>query len=83
MKVTVHRIKKCILCQKTEEFLLQNSINHEVIIHNSLDYEEIFSKTKWYQFPIIFIDDKFIGGYFELVEKYNIGKINNIFESEF
>jgi glutaredoxin len=80
----VFGLSYCIFCKKTIEFLQKNNISHKYYLID--DYKEIFMTNfvkleKEYQslninslhntVPIIFYKKKFIGGYTDLIGKFN------------
>lgn len=76
IKVQIYSKKTCSYCQKAKELLNENNIKFEEIEINDKNkdkiYKEIDFKTNDYRsVPIIFINDKFIGGYTEL-KKYKL-----------
>jgi glutaredoxin 3 len=65
----------CPYCDKAKAFLTEKCINYKVEVLNNSNKEQIYKKldsvtNKYRYFPMIFHNDKFIGGYTEL-EKYN------------
>jgi glutaredoxin len=65
----------CPYCDKAKALLTEKGINYKVEVLNNSNKEQIYKKldsltNNYRYFPMIFYNDKFIGGYTEL-KKYN------------
>jgi len=63
----------CPYCINAETFLNSNNIKYEKLDytqHRDLD-SEITTRTGHRTYPKIYLDGKFIGGYTDLIKKYN------------
>jgi len=71
MKVLIYSKEDCPYCVKAKLFLQSNNINYEEKVVGqdltSEEYREIVGSTHK-TVPGIFFDEKFIGGYSELLE---------------
>lgn len=70
MKVKSYVLSYCPYCHAAENLLKSKGIEFEEIICDD-NKEEIKEKNNYETFPQIFIDDKLIGGYSELVKYLN------------
>lgn len=93
-KWTIYTKLNCVYCSKVKE-LLENEkyitiINCDNWLKNN-EEREIFlndikniTECEWKTFPIVFIDDKFIGGYNETVNYIGeIKKVNFVITDDF
>ncbi len=80
----VFGLSYCVFCKKTVEFLQKNNISHKYYLID--DFKEIFFKNfiklaenyknlninpSHNTVPVIFYKNKFIGGYTDLINKFN------------
>ena len=84
--IKVHSLYNCLYCDKAKEFLRSKNINFEEIKYDkSEDTDSIMylvELTNCTSFPQIFVDDVFIGGYFELLNyEFDDGQVS--FEEKF
>lgn len=75
--IIIHSLKDCYYCEKAKEFLKEIEQDYTEIHYdkNSEDYkervDELLKVTNYNKFPQIFIDEEFIGGYQDLVERFD------------
>ena len=75
--VEIYTLDYCPYCQKAKLFLNQNNVNFKEICCEDNEEEmrklltEKFSLSSPATFPQIIIDGKRIGGYSDMIEKYN------------
>ncbi|MFZ5628005.1 MAG: glutaredoxin [Spirochaetota bacterium] len=76
-QVTIYSKDYCPYCVRAKEFFAKKQINfHEIDVEKDpAAYEELKRKTNHMTVPQIFIGDKFIGGYTDLVAKFQRGEI--------
>ena len=73
MVIKIYSKNGCLWCTKAKEFLTKQNIAFEEINISSNVHEYSIEKTKLIEntgqktFPYVFIDDKFIGGFNELL----------------
>lgn len=71
MRVVIHSLKDCYYCDKAKDYLDWAGINYIEIKYEKFERERIdqlIAETDCTKFPQIFIDEKFIGGYQELIQ---------------
>ena len=68
-KVKIYSTRYCSYCKAAKSLLKKMNITFEEIdlTGNYQELENLRSKTTWQTVPQIFIEDKFIGGYKELL----------------
>lgn len=76
-KVTIYSKNYCPYCVRAKEFFAKKQIGfHEINVEkDAAGYEELKNRTHHMTVPQIFIDDKFIGGYTDLIAKVNRGEL--------
>ena len=80
-QVEIYTLDYCPYCQKAKFFLKEHKINFKEISCDDNEEEKRTELTQKYNlpnlatFPQIIIDGKNIGGYSDLIEKYNQGQI--------
>ena len=71
-KVVIYTSNYCSFCESAKRFFEQKNWDYQEI--NLSDKpelrQELSEKHSWRTVPMIFIDDKFIGGFTDLVKKY-------------
>jgi len=69
-KILIYEKTSCPYCRKAKEFFTQKKIVFEVIDveQNRPVFEKLMKTHNWDTVPMIFIDDKLIGGYSDLME---------------
>ena len=72
MKIKIYTLSTCLYCLLSKDFLNHKKIAFDEIKleENSDLFEELKVSLNYSQVPIIFIDDKFIGGYRELIHYF-------------
>ena len=80
LKVTIYTTQYCPHCHRAKALLEQKNIPFEEIdlTNDQKTRDEIQEKTGWMTVPIIFIDDKFIGGADDLYALDAAGKLGEI-----
>jgi glutaredoxin 3 len=84
MSVVIHTKSGCPYCDKAKVFFAEYSIPYEEVFYDptSEDYEvlknELIDKTCHRTFPQIFIGDKFLGGYTELLNAHSTLKLHDM-----
>ena len=74
--VDIYIIKSCPWSKRAIRMLNRSKIRHYIhTINNDEDYESLKSKTNFSTFPQIFVNNKFIGGYDNLVEIIKLNKL--------
>ena len=80
-QVEIYTLDYCPYCQKAKIFLLGHKVNFKEISCDGDEEQKRVELTEKYHlsslatFPQIIIDGKNIGGYSDLIEKYNSGQI--------
>ncbi len=79
-KVEIYTLSNCPYCVMAKNLLNAKKIPYTEynIDNNEQKKEELYQKTKQTTVPFIFINDQFIGGYTDLKELDNTGKLNEI-----
>lgn len=84
MVIVVYSKITCGFCKKAKDFLNEHDIPFTEFLLNESDTNYIqqrdhyFNKFKWKSFPMITVGNTFIGGYTELVHKYNTTELHDI-----
>ena len=79
--VEIYTLDYCPYCQKAKYFLKDHGVEYTEISCDDNEEEKREELTKKYNlkslatFPQIIIDGKNIGGYSDMIEKYNSGEI--------
>ena len=81
MSIIIHCKENCIFCVKTKDFLDSLLLDYIIISYDDPNTyltmkDKLIEKTGYKQFPQIFIDDKFIGGYNDLIHIYNTNQLH-------
>ncbi len=82
-RIVVHSKDNCIFCDKTKEFLDFHTLDYVIINYNNpITYKDMKNKliteTNYTQFPQIFINERFIGGYKDLINLYETTKLHDL-----
>lgn len=77
MKVLIYSKQYCPYCVRAKDFFKQKGIAFkEVDLTDDFEsLERLKNKTNHLTVPQIFIDDVFIGGYTDLIRKFDNGEI--------
>lgn len=77
MKVQIYTTQFCPYCVQAKAFFKQkNIVFDEIDLTGKWDeLEALKTRTQFRTVPQIFIDDVFIGGYTDLVDKYKKGEV--------
>ena len=84
MTIVIYSKKTCGYCKRAKDFLLSKNIpytefvlsEHDVDYIKSRDY--YFNKFNCNTFPMITVGNIFIGGFSDLVHKYNTLELYNV-----
>ena len=70
--ITIYSKTGCEYCELAKQFLTERLIEYTEIDMTDKDASDLKDRTRQKTFPFIFDDDdeKFIGGYFELLDMY-------------
>lgn len=76
-KVVIYSKQPCPYCVRAKAFLKEKGIPFvEIDLSNNFDEIEALKKrTNHMTMPQIFVDDMFVGGYTELVSKFQSGEL--------
>ena len=76
-KILIYSKKLCPYCVRAKEFLRQKNIAFQEIdlTENVEELEKLKKKTGHMTVPQIFVDDLFIGGYTDLITKFDSGEL--------
>jgi glutaredoxin 3 len=82
----IYTKKDCVYCEAAKTLLKQNGLSFIDINVNDLNKSDIYklidaSTNSYRYFPIIFKDNRFIGGYNELNEFFEENDINELMKS--
>ena len=76
-QIIVYVTDYCPYCHAAIELLKKRNLSHQVVdVSDPAKKMALKAKTGWQTVPQIFIDDKLIGGYQELVALDRAGKLN-------
>lgn len=69
MNIIIYTTTTCIYCNLTKKILEEKKLKYkEINLENNLDlFKDLIKKTNHKTVPQIFINDKFIGGYTDLL----------------
>lgn len=76
MSIVIHSLIHCKYCDQSKEFLTSinipfNTIYYDKSADNYMERKDkLISQTNCLTFPQIFINDKFLGGYQDLMHSY-------------
>ena len=75
--VEIFILPDCPWSSRAIRMLRTLQIQHEIkVIENDNDFDSLHKRTNYSNFPQIFIDEKFIGGYSELAELHASGQLS-------
>ncbi len=76
-KVEIYTTKFCPYCVQAKEFFRQKGIAfQEIDLTGKWDeLEALKERTQFRTVPQIFVNDVFVGGYTDLVDKYKSGEV--------
>jgi glutaredoxin 3 len=86
--IIIHCKVNCPFCDKAINFLSFHKLPYQKISYDpsSVDYQQrknsLINVTHHYSFPQIFIGKQFIGGYSDLIDKYNNLSLHDILLEE-
>lgn len=79
---TIKMIKKnpCPYCDRAKTFLDNKGFTYEVVdlTNNHAELEKLKEQTGWKTVPMIFINDKLVGGYTDLKTLEDEGKLDSL-----
>ncbi len=79
---TIKMIKKnpCPYCDRAKTFLDNKGFKYEVVdlTNNHDELEKLKQQTGWKTVPMIFINDKLVGGYTDLKTLEDEGKLDSL-----
>lgn len=68
----VYSKKFCKECNLAKELLLRKGADFQVFMLTDKQYKKVKERTGQYDYPFVYVDDKFLGGYDELVDYLSI-----------
>lgn len=76
-KVIIYLTENCPFCVRAKIFFTDRGIDFEAIdlTHKPKELKELKDRTHWRTVPQIFINDTFIGGYSDLVQWNEDGRL--------
>lgn len=75
--VTLYTTSACPYCHAAKALLDQKGIAfREIDVSDDAEFDALIRRTGWKTVPQIFIDEKMIGGFRELVELEGEGKLD-------
>lgn len=76
-KVLIYSKKLCPYCVQAKEFFRQKNVAFQEIdlTDNFEELEKLKKKTGHMTVPQIFVDDVFVGGYTDLIAKFDSGEL--------
>lgn len=79
-KVTVCTQDRCPYCTQLKLFLKRLNIPFDEInlTNRPEDFKALKDETSFYTLPQVFADDDFLGGYDNIIELHQMGKLNRI-----
>jgi len=79
-KILIYEKTSCPYCRKAKEFFTQKKVEFEAVDveQNRPVVEELMKKHDWDTVPMIFVNEKFIGGFSDLVELDKKGLLNKL-----
>lgn len=86
MNIVIHTKTGCIFCDRAKRWLNVHGFEYQIILHdNDIERHQFYKScgSAVYSVPQIFIDDKRIGGYTELLNSGIEHKNQISFDSEF
>lgn len=76
-KIVIYSANNCPYCRKAKNYLDQNGFTYnEIDLTGNYDkIDELKQSTGHKTIPLIFVDDQFIGGYTDMIEKISSGEL--------
>ena len=77
MKILIYSKPDCFYCQKSKDYLNKCNRDFSIITIDpkkssyTIERDALFYKYNQKSFPLILVNDKFIGGYTELIAQIN------------
>ena len=79
-RVVIYVGNYCGYCESAKRFLKQKNIPFTTVDLSDDDElrEKLSKEHNWRTIPMIFIDDRFIGGYTEMLQSYDKGDLDTL-----
>lgn len=80
-KILIYTMKYCPYCEQAKRFFKQKGYAFDeklVAEDDDAEWDRLEKLTGYSTMPQIFINDQFIGGYNDLIQKDNEGKIDSL-----
>ncbi len=76
-KIIIYSANNCPYCRKAKNYLEQNGFQYQEIdlSHDYDKIDELKKSTGHRTIPLIFVNDVFVGGYTDMIEKINSGDL--------
>ncbi len=76
-KIKIYSTRSCPYCVKAKSYFTERELKYEEIdlTDKPAEIEELKNSTGHRTVPQIFVDDKFIGGYSDMMEKIESGEL--------
>ena len=69
----------CLFCKQVEELFNENGIRHKTVLITELDRQnELAASAGAKSFPLVFRDDKFVGGFTHVVHLHALGRLKEL-----
>jgi len=69
----------CLFCKQVEELFTENGIRHKTVLITELDRQnELAASAGAKSFPLVFRDDKFVGGFTHVVHLHALGRLKEL-----
>lgn len=75
--IIIYSANNCPYCRKAKNYLEQNGFEYKEIdlTHDLSKIDELKKSTGHRTIPLIFVNDQFVGGYSDMIEKVNTGDL--------
>lgn len=75
--IKIYSTKSCPYCVRAKSYLTENGFDYdEVDLTNKFsEIDEIKRKTGHRTVPLIFVNDRFVGGYTDMISKIEAGEL--------
>lgn len=77
-KIKIYSTKSCPYCVAAKKYFSENGLEYEEIdlTGKYAEMDELIKKTGFRTVPQIFVDNKFVGGYSDLLAKIQSGELS-------
>lgn len=72
----------CLFCKQVEELFVEQGLRHKLVELTSVEKQnELLGPTGAKSFPLVFLGDKFVGGFTHVVHLHSMGRLKELLET--